>query len=74
VLDERRGLGEGGFGAVAAQGQSSLAGHGGSNAGHDSWSSARNVLIVRAELLGGVESGRLIHYTVGQRGEVVALF
>lgn len=74
MLDEGRGLGEGGFGAVAAQGQSSLAGYGGPDAGHDPRSSAGHFLVVRAELLGRVEPRRLVHHAVGQRGEVVALF
>lgn len=74
MLNEGRGLGEGGFGAVAAQRQSSLAWHSGPYAGHNPWSSCGQFLIVGAELLGGVKSRRIIHHTVGQRGEVVALF
>lgn len=74
MLNEGRGLGQGGFGTVAAQGQSSLAWHSSPDTGHDPWSAGRHFLIVRTELLGGVKSWRFIHYTVGQCGEVIALF
>lgn len=71
MLNERRRLREGAFGDVAAQVQSALAGYYSPDAGHDSRSS--HFLIERVELLGGVKPRGLVHHTVGQRGEVVAL-
>lgn len=74
VLDEWWWLGEGDFGAVVDKRRSSLAGYrlrgddvGGGN-GAD-----RYFVVVGVQFLGGVQSRGLVHHTVRQRGEVVAL-